>query len=129
MRTVYGFLGPNGAGKTTTMRMLVTLTEPTAGTATVAGVPVTNRPELTQHTGYLPADPPVFDELADTVGVIDDGTLVAEAPPSELKSGANESPDLETAFLEATDEREATGTEVSTAERGSDTTRRSSSHD
>jgi ABC-2 type transport system ATP-binding protein len=216
--TIYGFLDANGAGKTTTMRMLVALTEPTAGTVEVAGVPVTNRSQLAQHIGYLPADPPVFDELtgweqlrhvarlhgipdeeadarierlldrfdlradadrriasystgmrkklgiigslfhhpdvvlldeptsgldpraartvrdtiadlvtqemtvllsthilpvvdelADTIGVIDDGTLVAEAPPLELKARADESPDLETAFLEITDERDATG--------------------
>jgi len=61
--SVYGFLGPNGAGKTTTMRMLTTLAEPTAGRAEVAGVPVTDRPALTERVGYLPADPPVFDEL------------------------------------------------------------------
>jgi ABC-2 type transport system ATP-binding protein len=34
---VLGFLGPNGAGKTTTLRMLLGLTLPTAGTATVEG--------------------------------------------------------------------------------------------
>ena len=61
--TVYGFLGPNGAGKTTTMRMLTTLTEPTAGTARVAGHDVSNRGRVTEHIGYLPAEPPVFDEL------------------------------------------------------------------
>ncbi|MGX6607396.1 ABC transporter ATP-binding protein [Micromonosporaceae bacterium Da 78-11] len=37
--TVTGFLGPNGAGKSTTMRMICGLTPPTAGTATVGGVP------------------------------------------------------------------------------------------
>lgn len=33
--TVTGFLGPNGAGKTTTLRMLLGLTAPSAGTATI----------------------------------------------------------------------------------------------
>jgi ABC-2 type transport system ATP-binding protein len=37
--TVTGFLGPNGAGKSTTMRMITGLTPPTAGAATVDGVP------------------------------------------------------------------------------------------
>ncbi|WP_436931043.1 ABC transporter ATP-binding protein [Halosimplex halobium] len=60
---VYGFLGPNGAGKTTTMRMLTGLTRPTEGTATVAGAAVDDRPALTERVGYLPADPPVYDEL------------------------------------------------------------------
>jgi ABC-2 type transport system ATP-binding protein len=34
---IFGFLGPNGAGKSTTIKMLCTLADPTAGTATVAG--------------------------------------------------------------------------------------------
>jgi ABC-2 type transport system ATP-binding protein len=36
---VVGFLGPNGAGKSTTMRMIIGLTAPTAGTATIFGSP------------------------------------------------------------------------------------------
>jgi ABC-2 type transport system ATP-binding protein len=41
---VCGLLGPNGAGKTTAVRILTTLTAPTAGTARVAGIDVTVDP-------------------------------------------------------------------------------------
>ncbi|OLZ39799.1 multidrug ABC transporter ATP-binding protein [Natrinema saccharevitans] len=61
--TVYGFLGPNGAGKTTTMRILTTLTKPTAGAASVAGRSIVDRESVTPHIGYLPEEPPVYDEL------------------------------------------------------------------
>jgi ABC-2 type transport system ATP-binding protein len=60
---VFGFLGPNGAGKTTTMRMLTTLTEPTAGEAWVAGEPVTDRDAVVERLGYLSEEPPIHDEL------------------------------------------------------------------
>ncbi|USQ76439.1 ATP-binding cassette domain-containing protein [Ornithinimicrobium cryptoxanthini] len=47
-------LGPNGAGKTTTMRMLTTLTAPTAGTARVAGYDVVRAPaQVRQRLGYV----------------------------------------------------------------------------
>ena len=41
---IFGLLGPNGAGKTTTIRMLITLTRPTAGELYVAGHPVNGNP-------------------------------------------------------------------------------------
>jgi len=61
--TVYGFLGPNGAGKTTTMRMLTSLTRPTDGEAWINGNPVSDRDAVRASIGYLPEEPPVFDEL------------------------------------------------------------------
>jgi ABC-2 type transport system ATP-binding protein len=61
--TVYGFLGPNGSGKTTTMRMLTTLTRPTEGGAQIMGVDVRDRDAVIDHIGYLPEEPPLFDEL------------------------------------------------------------------
>jgi len=61
--TIYGFLGPNGAGKTTAMRLLTTLTKPTSGTASVAGVSIEDRDALVDDIGYLPEEPPIYDEL------------------------------------------------------------------
>ena len=34
---VYGFLGPNGAGKSTTFKLLLGLTQPTAGSIEILG--------------------------------------------------------------------------------------------
>jgi ABC-2 type transport system ATP-binding protein len=61
--SVFGFLGPNGAGKTSTIRILTTLTEPTAGSAHVAGHPVSDRATVVDHIGFLPEEPPLYDEL------------------------------------------------------------------
>ena len=50
---VFGFLGPNGAGKTTSIKMLLSLTTPTAGEATLLGRPLGDRPARAK-IGYLP---------------------------------------------------------------------------
>jgi ABC-2 type transport system ATP-binding protein len=42
--SIYALLGPNGAGKTTTVSMLITLLQPTSGTAKVAGYDVATQP-------------------------------------------------------------------------------------
>jgi ABC-2 type transport system ATP-binding protein len=47
---MFGLLGPNGAGKSTTIRMLITLTEPTAGRIEVAGHDVTQNPALVKRS-------------------------------------------------------------------------------
>jgi ABC-2 type transport system ATP-binding protein len=51
---IFGFLGPNGAGKTTTLRMLSTLLEPDAGSATVAGHDLRREPgRVRERIGYV----------------------------------------------------------------------------
>jgi len=47
--TVLALLGPNGAGKTTIVRILTTLLEAGAGTATVAGIDVREHPQLVRE--------------------------------------------------------------------------------
>jgi ABC-2 type transport system ATP-binding protein len=50
---VFGFLGPNGAGKTTSVKMLLGLTTPTSGDATLLGRPLGDR-ETRRRIGFLP---------------------------------------------------------------------------
>jgi ABC-2 type transport system ATP-binding protein len=53
---IFGFMGHNGAGKTTTLRMLLGLTQPTAGSTRVLGHdPARAALEVRRRTGYLPA--------------------------------------------------------------------------
>jgi ABC-2 type transport system ATP-binding protein len=51
--SVTGFLGPNGAGKSTTLRMLVGLTRPSAGRASVLGAPYSQLGNPGRRVGVL----------------------------------------------------------------------------
>jgi ABC-2 type transport system ATP-binding protein len=51
--TVAGLIGPNGAGKTTIMAMLLGLVQPSGGSATVLGSPVSKRTEYLPRVGAL----------------------------------------------------------------------------
>ena len=59
----FGFLGPNGAGKSTTIRLLLNLIRPTAGTARVHGIPVTDVRRAHRHIGYMPGDVALWPQL------------------------------------------------------------------
>jgi ABC-2 type transport system ATP-binding protein len=50
---VTGFLGPNGAGKSTSMRVMVGLTPPTAGTASIDGRHYADLPNPGREVGVL----------------------------------------------------------------------------
>jgi ABC-2 type transport system ATP-binding protein len=62
---VLGLLGPNGAGKSTLMRILATLTRPSAGVVRWNGADVASGPDaLRSVLGYLPQDFGVYPHLS-----------------------------------------------------------------
>jgi len=61
---IFGFLGANGAGKTTAMKMLIGISEPTYGEATVAGYNVFKNPEkIKKSIGYMSQKFALYDDL------------------------------------------------------------------
>ena len=56
--------GPNGAGKTTLLRMLATLSRPTEGTITLAGIDVKEEPERVREAiGLISHNPMLYPDL------------------------------------------------------------------
>jgi len=52
---IFGLLGPNGAGKTTTIKMITTISRPTAGAIRVFGVDALSSPEAVRRMlGFVP---------------------------------------------------------------------------
>jgi len=52
---ILGFIGPNGAGKTTTIGVLVGLSRPTSGSASIGGVNCSTESHRIKHmVGYMP---------------------------------------------------------------------------
>lgn len=61
---IFGFLGANGAGKTTAMKMLIGISNPTDGTANVAGFDVhTQSEEVKRNIGYMSQKFSMYDDL------------------------------------------------------------------
>jgi ABC-2 type transport system ATP-binding protein len=75
---IFGFLGPNGSGKTTTLLMLMGLTVPTSGTATVAGYDIVRESrEIRRVAGLLPEGAGYYEDLTarqnmDYIGQLND---------------------------------------------------------
>lgn len=63
--SIYGLLGPNGSGKSTTMKMLLGLTQPTAGSIYIGGQKLTMeaRGRIIREIGALIEEPPGYHQL------------------------------------------------------------------
>jgi len=61
---IFGFLGANGAGKTTAMKMLIGISSPTSGKASVAGFDViTQAEDIKKNIGYMSQKFALYDDL------------------------------------------------------------------
>lgn len=61
---IFGFLGANGAGKTTAMKMLIGLSTPTSGHASIAGIDVATDPEKVKYNiGYMSQKFSLYNDL------------------------------------------------------------------
>ena len=67
--SIFGFLGPNGAGKTTTIKVLLGMTRPSGGNATVFGLPADveqSSVDIRRRTGFVSDAKDLYDYM--TVG-------------------------------------------------------------
>ncbi|MFO8148365.1 MAG: ABC transporter ATP-binding protein [Bacteroidota bacterium] len=61
---IFGFLGANGAGKTTAMKMLIGISNPTSGEASVTGLDVYSQTDqIKRNIGYMSQRFSMYDDL------------------------------------------------------------------
>ena len=61
---IVGLLGPNGAGKSTTIKIIAGILVATAGSVSVAGLPLPERAvDVKQRIGYVPESAALFESL------------------------------------------------------------------
>ena len=78
---ITGLLGPNGAGKTTTLRMLAALITPDAGSMTVDGIDVVDRPrEVLATMGVLSDSRGLYPRLTARENIVYYGALQGMDP-------------------------------------------------
>jgi ABC-2 type transport system ATP-binding protein len=68
---IFGFLGPNGAGKTTTISMLITVSRPTAGTATILGSDILKQSmDVRRSIGVVPQEYTADEDLTGNENIL-----------------------------------------------------------
>ena len=81
-----GFLGLNGAGKTTALRILACDLRPSAGTVEVGGVDAVSDPhEVRKRVGFLPENPPLYQDMSVADYIRFAGQLRGMSPPALKK--------------------------------------------
>jgi len=83
------FLGPSGCGKTTTLRMIAGFEHPTAGSISIGGTDITNRPANKRNVGMVFQSYALFPNMtvADNIGF---GLKVRKRPKDAIRKRVDE---------------------------------------
>ncbi len=91
---IFGFLGPNGAGKTTTLLMLLGLSQPSKGLASVCGFdPIREAIKVKRLVGYLPENVGFYPDL-DAIQSLEYIASLNNIPQREAKALIEETLEL-----------------------------------
>ena len=86
---MFGFLGPNGAGKSTTIKILCTLADPTAGTATRRRSDVVPERSLVRRSIGLVFQEPTLDHYLTARAEPVASTASCTASPGPVRDGGS----------------------------------------
>ncbi len=83
------FLGPSGCGKTTTLRMIAGFERPTAGTITIDGVEISNKPPNQRNAGMVFQSYALFPNM-NVAGNVGFGLKVRKTPKAAIAKKVDE---------------------------------------
>lgn len=93
--SIVGFLGPNGAGKTTAIKLLLGLSRPTSGKATVFGLDTAeDSTAIRSRIGYLAQEPRFYTSMTARETLEFTARFFYRGPKREVESRINETLDL-----------------------------------
>jgi ABC-2 type transport system ATP-binding protein len=93
--SIVGFLGPNGSGKTTAIKLLLGLSRPTAGKATLFGLDsVRDSLAIRSRVGYLAQDPRFYTHLTARETLEFTARFFYRGPAEAIRARINETLEL-----------------------------------
>lgn len=89
--SIFGFLGPNGAGKSTLMKILLGLSQPSAGSGTIFGHDISRESvQIRERIGYLPQHPRFINQMTARENLEYTARFFFQGPESAIQERCDE---------------------------------------